>query len=64
MLPLIICSSQADLLQLLQPFGTVSKAVLLRAKNQVGSFLFLLVVAALFSERSSMRGIDNCCAAV
>jgi hypothetical protein len=35
---LIVCrSSQADLLQLMQPFGTVSKVVMLRAKNQVGS---------------------------
>jgi hypothetical protein len=31
---------QSDLLQLLQPFGMVSKIVMLRAKNQVGHFFF------------------------
>jgi hypothetical protein len=31
---------QSDLLQLLQPFGVVSKIVMLRAKNQVGYFFF------------------------
>jgi hypothetical protein len=36
--PLPLCL-QSDLLQLLQPFGVVSKIVMLRAKNQVGYFL-------------------------
>jgi hypothetical protein len=31
---------QSDLLQLLQPFGAVSKIVMLRAKNQVSSSFF------------------------
>jgi hypothetical protein len=34
---------QSDLLQLLQPFGAVSKIVMLRAKNQVSSSFFRAV---------------------
>jgi hypothetical protein len=30
---------QSDLLQVVQPFGTVAKLVMLRAKNQVGTLI-------------------------
>lgn len=39
LLTVLLCL-QADLLQLLQPFGMVSKIVMLRAKNQVSSSFF------------------------
>ena len=38
--PTLLLCLQSDLLQLLQPFGVVSKIVMLRAKNQVGYFSF------------------------
>jgi hypothetical protein len=38
--PTVLLCLQSDLLQLLQPFGVVSKIVMLRAKNQVGYFFF------------------------
>jgi hypothetical protein len=57
---LIVCSSQADLVQLMQPFGAVSKTVMLRAKNQVGSFSSLLAGVCV-SEQLSRRDVEIGC---
>jgi hypothetical protein len=53
---------QNDLLQLVQPFGAVTKTVMLRAKNQVtilGSDLFVFVFLEHFSV-SMHIGVYDC----
>ncbi|AQK86333.1 Polypyrimidine tract-binding protein homolog 3 [Zea mays] len=52
--------AESDLLQLLQPFGVVSKIVMLRAKNQVGEGMFTCsshLTKSLPQTRARMEGI-------
>ncbi|RRT70304.1 hypothetical protein B296_00031260 [Ensete ventricosum] len=48
------CILQNDLLQLVQPFGVVTKLVMLRAKNQVFFFPLFSLVASLCAPYAAL----------